>query len=294
MKLWEIIGLQAHQQMQDKVDVIYSLQYKISSLTSDVVLDNKEWVNIVFNVNSNFIPKPEVTNDVMVDWLKTNLGSEKVAQLESQLDKLIATKKTQIQQEITEKIANNVSLKEFFIIKTDLSGMDLSNLDLTGASFTYCNLTNVNFSNTNLTNVNLSESNLTGANLIGANLTNINITEAQGNQKEIVTWYKRQNNGSTKYHSTNFTKDILSIGCILHSIEEWKSIDQRYLKVELGNDYAVWNESEQDAYNVIEEHFKNSDIPIPIKFYSWGNGIYFYPDDGKSYLWDEQTEQWSS
>jgi hypothetical protein len=69
-------------------------------------------------------------------------------------------------------------------------------------------------SGANLNGANLRGADLRGADLLGANLLGVNLICATGNNNEIKTiqlgtWL------------VVFTKDIMSIGCQQHKIEDW-------------------------------------------------------------------------
>ena len=100
----------------------------------------------------------------------------------------------------------------------DLTGVDLTYVDLTGANLTY-----VDLGGANLSYANLSGANLIKANLSGANLSYANLYYTVGNGKELITI-------QTNYYTLTMTKDIIQIGCMVYTYEEWLNFSDTVIK----------------------------------------------------------------
>jgi hypothetical protein len=94
-KQWSIIGVKTHTTLAAQSDVIWSLLWRITPYSTFIdeegveceanesALDATEWVDIPYSPDSQFIPRSGVTEDVLLGWLKTTLGPDKVAEIEA-------------------------------------------------------------------------------------------------------------------------------------------------------------------------------------------------------------------
>ena len=88
-------------------------------------------------------------------------------------------------------------------------------------------LRGANLEGANLEGANLAGANLYGANLYNANLTNADLTGAclclvNGNQKEVCSIYLCP-------WRVVWTKDVLCIGCVQHTIKYWKGLHKNQI-----------------------------------------------------------------
>jgi uncharacterized protein YjbI with pentapeptide repeats len=139
----------------------------------------------------------------------------------------------------------------------DLSNSNLSNSYLCGADFSNSNISNSDFNNSNLSNsyfsnANLSNSNLRNAILINAILSNANLSNANilalGNMKELRTMQLDK-------YTIGFTKDTLQISCKRHSLDEWKSFDDKAIARMDDGALEWWNKWKEFIFQAIELSF---------------------------------------
>jgi hypothetical protein len=87
MKNWKITGVRTHSNTPELEDVVFSVQYQITTNSwNTAVFDSKSWINISYNSNVPFIPRNQITEEILLNWLKTTLGETKVTELEAELD----------------------------------------------------------------------------------------------------------------------------------------------------------------------------------------------------------------
>ena len=120
---------------------------------------------------------------------------------QSDLEKLIAMKKTQITMHLDLSnadlraypfIPGKIDLQQANISHSNLSGTDLSRLNLGGADLSYTDLSNAKLNQVNLAGANLDHANLSGAeiqqsDLSRTNLSNANLTGANLQQSLLAS-----------------------------------------------------------------------------------------------------------
>jgi hypothetical protein len=95
---WKILSVYNYPTVIDPVsgntfyDVIYAVQWQIYG--TDLTTNNTAWIYdmMAFNIelNSNYIPRNQMTDEILIGWVQDNLGTEKIAELEDQIDSLIS------------------------------------------------------------------------------------------------------------------------------------------------------------------------------------------------------------
>lgn len=289
-----IKGLHSHSEYAGAADVIYTIYWSITAATyyGKQATSEDNFIELPLDTSSSFVEKINIDNALLSSWVEQHANKQLIQNIKNELVEQISVDNINIRNYIQNKINNSDSFVNFSLFAVDLSNMDLSNLDLSNSTFTNVNFSNCNLSNTNFSNCNLSKSIFHDANLTNAILDNVKLTYAIGNGKEIVTWYVRKIKNCNNYLEVNFTKDILYFGCFGSTIDNWKRFKDNLLIEHCGDeDLIIWRNSEIDHYSVIEQHFLNADYILPSNF-SWGEGIFWYPQDSKNYIWDEETISW--
>lgn len=93
---WKILRVDNYQTLTSDsgevfYDVIYALQWQITG--TDDTTQNTAWVNDSMGINIDlsgaYTPRNEITETQLIDWVKTNLGPEKIAELEAQVIQML-------------------------------------------------------------------------------------------------------------------------------------------------------------------------------------------------------------
>lgn len=292
---FNIRGVHSHSEYASMSDVIYAVYWSISATThyGKIVTSGDNFTDLPLDMSAPFINRVDVSDDVLVSWVEQYTDPNLLTAIKLELIDRVNTENNIVRADIQYKIDNSISFNNYSLVGADLSNMNLSNIDLSNTIFNKVTFLNADLSGVNFTNANLRECIFHNANLTNAVLNNVNLTYAVGNNKEIVTWYVRKIKNSDSHLEVNFTKNILYFGCFGSTISNWKRFKDNLLIEQTGaDDLATWRIAENDHYNVIEQFFTNPGYILPTSF-SWDSGIYWYPQDGKNYIWDEQQLSWT-
>jgi len=122
-----------------------------------------------------------------------------------------------------------------------LSGANFRDADLSYANFRDARLSYANFRDADLSYADFRDADLSGANFTGADLKG-----SLGNMRQIKTL-------SIDTYHVNYTKHSMQIGCENHSIEEWKSFDdKRILEMEGKKALEFWKKYKDFIFTAIE------------------------------------------
>ncbi len=139
--------------------------------------------------------------------------------------------------------------------KADLQGANLRGADLQNANLEKVNLINAEIRWTdlrradlrgaNLRDANLQKANLQGANFQGANLKGVKINNIIGNGREVksLTIYP---------YLIVWTQADLAIGCIQHTIDEWKSFSDEEIQNMDKKALTWWTKHKRILFKLIE------------------------------------------
>ena len=107
--------------------------------------------------------------------------------------------------------------------EADLWKADLREADLRGADLWVANLREADLQEADLQEANLREADLREADLRGARLVGADIRWCIGNGKEVRSLQVGQ-------YAITYTKDVMAIGCMQHTLEEWRTITKDKIK----------------------------------------------------------------
>lgn len=90
---WEIIKLECYPNYSDASDVVITVHYKIIGEQDGYVVEHPAAQSFSTAPNEPFTPFNQLTQDIVIDWVKDSLGSEGIQELEyfvqTQLDRQI-------------------------------------------------------------------------------------------------------------------------------------------------------------------------------------------------------------
>lgn len=101
---WSILGVDTYTEYLGFPDFIYACQWQLTGTEMIEVVDpetgeiievpgNSAWVydRMGFSVEqtSQYIPRDQMTPEIMIGWVQTNLGPEKIAELELQIKEML-------------------------------------------------------------------------------------------------------------------------------------------------------------------------------------------------------------
>ena len=118
---------------------------------------------------------------------------------------------------------------------------DLSNADLNNANLRYADL-----SGADLRYADLRYANLSGADLSDADLSGADLRSANGNMRHVKSL-------QTETYYITYTAENIQIGCLRHTIEEWKNFDNKQI-LEMDGRKALewWNKWKPILMQIIE------------------------------------------
>ncbi len=133
----------------------------------------------------------------------------------------------------------------------NLEGADLWDADLEGANLRNANLWNANLRNVDLRNANLEDAdlwkaNLWNANLEGADLEGANLDGATGLNAYVKCI-------QVDKYSICYTSEIIQIGCQNHTIDEWRSFDDKAITEMDDGALEWWKEWKDWLFDLIEK-----------------------------------------
>lgn len=124
--------------------------------------------------------------------------------------------------------------------RADLSGAYLRRADLSGAY-----LSGADLRRAYLRGANLRGADLRGADLRGAYLRGANLCSVIGNKKNIKSL-------QLEGYDISYTKDVLQIGCQVHEIKEWFSMDNRTISEMDSGALEWWSKWKDTIKSIIE------------------------------------------
>lgn len=106
---WKILRVDCYQTLKDSAgvefhDVIYALQWQITGETIVDMTDpdtgetyqiptNSAWIydslGLDIDLSQNYIQRSDITEEQLVDWVKTKLGEARIAELEAQIIEML-------------------------------------------------------------------------------------------------------------------------------------------------------------------------------------------------------------
>lgn len=82
---WKILQLDVTQQNQGVVDFVYNAHWKSELSENEKTIYKYGSVSFRYNPENAFIPFPELSESIVVGWVKSALGEEDVAKIEASL-----------------------------------------------------------------------------------------------------------------------------------------------------------------------------------------------------------------
>jgi hypothetical protein len=84
---WSVKKMTAHTNLNNFENVIYSVVWGCSATSEeDLVVETSGTQEIEFVNNGNFMPVNELTEQIVVGWVKSSMGNEAQISIKSQLD----------------------------------------------------------------------------------------------------------------------------------------------------------------------------------------------------------------
>jgi hypothetical protein len=87
---WSILGVLTEKEYHQYTDFIYACQWQITGTTEEKSASISDRIGFGLpNPEYQFTPRSEMTEEKMVDWVKSELGAEKIAELEKQIESML-------------------------------------------------------------------------------------------------------------------------------------------------------------------------------------------------------------
>ena len=98
---WNCRTVDVHPQQEGETDVVYNIHWIVEGISDQLDPENNPYSassigtqTIIINPESTFIPFEDLTNETVVGWTQTTMGTEQVSSIETniqnQIDLLIA------------------------------------------------------------------------------------------------------------------------------------------------------------------------------------------------------------
>ena len=87
---WSILGVFTEKEYHQYTDFIYACQWQITGTTEEKSQSISDRIGFSLpNQNYQFTPRSEMTEDQIIEWVKLELGSEKISELQNQIAELL-------------------------------------------------------------------------------------------------------------------------------------------------------------------------------------------------------------
>lgn len=100
--LWRILNVESY---SDKEDFIYAAEWELTGLKFEELPSQNDpnvlitvmtktasicdRIGFSYNPNTTFIPRNEISDELMVEWVENELGFEKIQEIKNQIIKLL-------------------------------------------------------------------------------------------------------------------------------------------------------------------------------------------------------------
>jgi hypothetical protein len=90
--IWKITDLLTVD-TDDKPDYVVFANYKVEASEDNNTVDYEALISFKVDEGSTFIPYSELTNDLVISWVKSTLGNKEIAAIEKSLADIINSSK---------------------------------------------------------------------------------------------------------------------------------------------------------------------------------------------------------
>ena len=90
---WVIEQMEAYPEHNGFENVVFNVHWRVNASEDQHVASSYGSIGIAIQDDSSFTPYESLTKEIVVDWVKENMGLERVSQLESALAGEIENKK---------------------------------------------------------------------------------------------------------------------------------------------------------------------------------------------------------
>ena len=89
---WNCKTVDVHPQEEGQTDVVYNVHWIVTGVDGDHSATNIGTQVVTLDPESTFIPFKDLTNEIVVEWVKAAMSAEQVAQIETSIASQIAEK----------------------------------------------------------------------------------------------------------------------------------------------------------------------------------------------------------
>jgi hypothetical protein len=87
---WSILGVFTEKEYHQYTDFIYACQWQITGITEEKSQSISDRIGFSLpNPEYQFTPRSEMTDEKMIEWVKSELGSEKINDLQNQIAEML-------------------------------------------------------------------------------------------------------------------------------------------------------------------------------------------------------------
>ena len=90
--IWKITSLETVN-TDDKPDYVVNTSYKVEAVDGSFTSEMRDVMSFKIDEGSSFIPYDQLTNDLVISWVKSTLGLQEIEFIEKSLADVIAYKK---------------------------------------------------------------------------------------------------------------------------------------------------------------------------------------------------------